>query len=139
MVNLETTNWLLGVMAVASALQTLMLVGVAIAGFKMYRQMSSTLQDLESKHVEPLRQQVDGILGEVRSVAARLSQQTERVDHAISGTIDRVDETAERVAYTVRDKVAQATGVVRGIRAVIATILTTEHTSKPPAQAGGGV
>jgi uncharacterized protein YoxC len=139
MVNLETTNWLLGVMAVASALQTLMLVGVAIAGFRMYRQMSTTLQELESKHVEPLRRQVDGILGEVQSVASRLSHQTERVDHAISGTIERVDETAERVKYSVRDKVAQATGVVRGIRAVIASMLTTEHTAKPPAPAGGGV
>ena len=33
--------------------------------------------------------------------------------------MERVDETAERVKRSVRDKVNQATGVVRGIRAVV--------------------
>ena len=51
---------------------------------------------------------------DVKTVTARVSQQTERVDHAISGTMDRVDETAERVKGSVRDKVNQAVGVVRG-------------------------
>ena len=37
----------------------------------------------------------------------------------------------------MRDKVSQATGFVRGIRAVIASMLTTEPTPKPPAHAGG--
>ena len=38
--------------------------------------------------------------------------------------MDRVDETAERVKHSVMDKVSQATGVVRGIRAVVASVLT---------------
>jgi uncharacterized protein YoxC len=137
MVDLETTNWLLGVLAVASAVQTLMLIGLAVAGYRMYRQVTATVQELETRHVEPLRRQVDGILSDVQSIASRLSHQTERVDHAISDTIVRVDETAERVKGSVRDKVAQATGVVRGLRAVIASLLTTDHAPKPPAEAGG--
>ena len=103
MVNLDTTNWLLGVIAVASAVQTLMLIAVAVVGFRLYRQVSGTVEDLESRHVAPLRRQVDGVLtqvdgvlGEVHAIAARVSQQTDRVDHAINGTIERVDETAER-------------------------------------------
>jgi hypothetical protein len=39
--------------------------------------------------------------------------------------MDRVDETAERVRHSVRDRVSQATGVVRGIRAVVASVLTS--------------
>jgi phage-related protein len=78
------------------------------------------------------------VLGDVHAITARISQHTERVDHAISGTIERVDETAEHVVHRVRDKVAQATGVVRGIRAAIASVLTTEP-AKPPAQAGGSL
>ncbi len=76
-------------------------------------------------------------MGEVQAIAARVSHQTERVDHAIIGTIERVDETAEHLKARVRDKVSQATGVVRGIRAVIASLLTTDGAIKPPAQAGG--
>lgn len=144
MVNLETTNWILGVMAVAALVQTLLLIGAAVAGFRVYRQLSERVDDLELRHVEPLRRQVDevltqvdGVLGEVRAITARVSHQAARVDHAINDTIERVDETAEHVRHRVRDKVSKATGVVRGIRAVIASVLTTEPASRPPAQAGG--
>jgi uncharacterized protein YoxC len=142
MLNLETTNWILGAMAVASVIQTITLVAVAVMSVRFYRQLSVTVEDLES-HVAPLRRQVDGVLtqadavlGEVHAIAARVSQQTARVDHAINGTIERVDETAEQLRHRVRDKVSTATGVVRGIRAVIASILTTE-TANPQAHAGG--
>jgi len=132
MVNLETTNWLIGVIAVATAVQTLIILGGAIVGFRFYRQMQTTVSDLEIRHIEPLRQQVDVILRDVQTIAARVSNQTERVDRAITGTIDRVDETTERVKDSVRDKVAQATGLVRGIRAIITSLLTTEPAPKPP-------
>ncbi len=144
MVNLETTNWLLGVMAIASAVQTLMLIGVAIVGVRLYRQVSTSVQELESRHVAPLRRQVDGLLtrvdgvmGEVQTIAARVNHRTERVDDAIAGTIERVDETAEHVKDRVRETVSQATGVVRGIRAIIASFLTSDPVVKPPAEAGG--
>jgi uncharacterized protein YoxC len=144
MVNLETTNWLLGVMAVASAVQTLMLVGVAIVGFRLYRQVRTSVQELESRHVAPLRRQVDGLLtrvdgvvGDVQTIAARVNHRTERVDDAIVDTMGRVDETAEHLKERVRDTVSQATGVVRGIRAVIAAFLTSDAVVKPPAGAGG--
>ena len=72
-------------------------------------------------------------------MTARVSQQTERVDHAISGTMERVDETAERVKHSVRDKVNQATGVVRGIRAVVASVLSSAaQRRQPPTSRLGG-
>jgi hypothetical protein len=126
MPNLETTNWLLGAIAAASVVQTLMLVAVAIAGLRMYRQMSVRVEELEASHVEPLRRRLDTILNDVHAITARVNHQAERVDHAIHGTIDRVDETAERVKDRVRDRVLRATGMVRGVRAAIASVLTTE-------------
>lgn len=128
MPNLETTNWLLGLIALASVVQTGMLVAAALAGRKMYQQISERLDNIEVNHVTPLRRQIDGILTDVQGITARFNNQAARVDHAITDTIDRVDETAERVRYRVRDKVSQATGVVRGLRAAIASVLTTEPT-----------
>ena len=83
-----------------------------------------------------LRQQVDGILTDVQAIASRVSHQTERVDQAISGAIGQVDETADRIKDTLRDKVSKATGVVRGIRAVLASLLTTEGAREPQTAAG---
>jgi hypothetical protein len=137
MVDLQTTNWLIGVIAVASAIQSLMLLGAAIAGYRLYRQTAQAVSALEVEHVEPLRRQLDTILADVRRITARVSERTERVDDAISDTMGRVDETAERVKYRVRERVSYVTGLVRGVRAVIASILTTDSTHKPPAEAGG--
>ena len=95
------------------------------------------MTDLEQRQIAPLREKVEDILGDVKAVTARVSEQTERVDHAITGTIDRVDETAERMKSTVRDKVYQAVGVVRGVRAVIMSLLYSDARPKPPATAAG--
>jgi gas vesicle protein len=122
--NLGTTNVLLGIMAAVSVLQALVLIGAGIAGFMVYRKIMHIVSDLEARQIAPLREKVEAILGDVKTVTARVSHQSERVDHAISGTMDRVDETAERVKHSVKDKVNQGIGVARGIRAVVASVLS---------------
>jgi esterase/lipase len=137
MIDLHTTNVLLGIMAAVSVLEALLLIGLGIGGFLAYRRVMQLATDLEVQQIAPLREKVDAILADVKAVTARVSQQTERVDHAISGTMERVDETAERVRSSVRDKVAQAAGIVRGIRAIIMSMLYHESHPKPPATAEG--
>jgi hypothetical protein len=126
MPDLHTTNILLGIMAAVSALEGLLLIGAGIGGFLMYRQVMQLVADLEARQVAPLREKVETILTDVHAITARVSKQTERVDHAVTDTIDRVDETAARVRAGVHDKVSQAAGVVRGVRAVIMSLLHRE-------------
>jgi len=116
----------LWIMAVVSMLQALLLIGIGVGGFVVYTRVMTLVNDLEARQIEPLREKVDAILADVKSVTARVSQQTERVDTAISGTIDRVDDTAARVRAGVHDRVSQAAGIVRGIRAVIMSMLHRE-------------
>jgi hypothetical protein len=137
MADLDTTNMWLAIMAIVSVLEALLLIGIGVGGFLIYRRVMGLVNDLEVRQVEPLRQRVDAILADVKAVTARVSQQTERVDHAISGTMDRVDVTAERMKSTVTDKVNRAAGIVRGVRAVIVSLLTSESRPKPPATAAG--
>ena len=134
--NLDTTNVLLGIMAAVSVLEALLLIGIGIGGFMVYRRVMQLVGDLETRQIAPLRDKVDAILADVKTVTARVSEQTERVDHAISGTIHRVDETADRVKGSVRDKVNQAVGVARGIRAVIASLIGTESGQSAASAAG---
>ena len=123
---LGTTNTMLGIMAAVAVLEALLLIGIAVGGFLMYRRATVLMTDLEARQIAPLREKVDAILDDVRGITARVSHQTERVDHAISGTMDRVDETADRVKARVRDRVSQAVGVARGVRAVIETLLNNQ-------------
>ena len=134
--NLDTTNMLLGIMAAVSVLEALLLIGLGVGGFMVYRRVMQLVMDLETRQIAPLREKVDSILLDVKTVTARVSEQTERVDHAISGTIHRVDETADRVKGSVRDKVNQAVGVALGIRAVIASLMGTESGQSAAPAAG---
>lgn len=116
----------LWIMAGLSILEALLLIGAGIAGYLMYARTTALLKELEARHVAPLREKAEDILADVKTVTSRVAHQTERVDHAITGTIDRVDETAARVRAGVHDRVSQATGVLRGIRAVIVSLLHRE-------------
>ena len=124
--DLQSLSIPLWIMAVVSVLQALLLIGIGVAGYLAYSRVMTLVNDLETRQIAPLREKVDAILADVKSIAARVSQQTERVDHAITGTIDRVDDTAARVRAGVHDKVNQAVGVVRGVRAVIMSLLHRE-------------
>jgi len=126
MADLQSLSIPLWIMAVVSVLQALLLIGIGVAGYLAYSRVMTLVNELEARQIAPLREKVDAILMDVKSVTARVSQQTERVDHAISGTIDRVDNTAARVRAGMHDKVTQATGVVRGVRAVIMSLLHKE-------------
>jgi len=116
----------LWIMAVVSVLQALLLIGIGVGGYLLYSRATTLMTDLEARQIAPLREKVDAILTDVKGITARVNQQTERVDHAITGTIDRVDDTAYRVRMGVHDKVNQVAGVVRGVRAVIMSLLHRE-------------
>jgi hypothetical protein len=126
MPDLQSVSVPLWIMAVVSVLQALVLIGAGVAGYLAYSRVMTLVNDLEARQIAPLREKADAIMADVKAITARVSQQTERVDHAITGTIDRVDDTATRVRAGVHDKVSQAVGVVRGVRAVIISLLHRE-------------
>jgi pyrimidine operon attenuation protein/uracil phosphoribosyltransferase len=124
-------------MAVVSVLEALVLIGIAVGGLMVYRRIMQLVNDLEDRQIAPVRAKVDAILGDVKTLTARVSEDAERVDQAIHGTINRVDDTAEHLKSTVREKVSYVAGVIRGVRAAIVSLLHTEHRPKPPATAAG--
>ena len=120
---LGTTNIFLGIMAVVSVLEALVLIGGGIAGFIAYRRVMTLVDTLEDRHVAPAMGRVNAILDDVKVVSAKVKEETERVDHAIHTTIDRVDDTVDRVRWNVRAKTSRIIGMVRGARLAIESML----------------
>ena len=110
-------------MAVVSVLEALVVIGLGVAGWMAYRQVMELVNGLEQRHIVPLRARVDAILDDVKGVTEKVKEETDRVDHAIRTTMDRVDDTADRVRANVRAKTSRVVGFVRGMRAVIEGIL----------------
>lgn len=137
MVDLGTTNLLLGIMAVVSVIEVLCLIGAGIGGFIVYRRVMQLVNELERRQVAPAMARVNTILDDVKGVTSRVNEEAEHLDHAIRETIDRVDETADRVRVRVRSRANRLIGLLRGIRTAIEVLLSGEREHRPPAQAPG--
>lgn len=120
---LETTNLFLGIMAVVSVLEGLLLVGTGVALYLMYRRVSALVTVLEQRHVAPAMARVNAILDDVKEVSEKVKDETVRVDRAVRTTMDRIDDTAERVRSTVHTKTSRLVGFIRGARVAIETML----------------
>jgi hypothetical protein len=128
--NLNTTNLFLGILAVVSLLQALVIIGIAVVGYRLYSRAMQTVTSIEERQIAPLvaRAQtlmsaVDGILDDVKGLTGRVRGRTERVDAAIDDTIHRVDETAGRVRASVSSRIHGLMGMAQGVAAVVQSLL----------------
>jgi len=126
--NLATTNLILGIMAAVSVLEALLLIGVGIAGFMIYRRVMDLVAGVEQRQIAPAMARVNAILDNVKDVSAKVKQETERVDLAIHNTMDRIDDTADRVRSNVRAKTGWVVGLMRGVRAALEGVLHPART-----------
>jgi len=125
--NLDTTNLLLGIMAAVSVIEGLLLIGLCIAGLKIYRTVMATIRGVEERQIAPAMVKVNAVLEQVHSIASAVRSDTERVEQAIRHTIDRVDGTAVRVRDGVRSKASWIVGTIRGVRSAIEGVLRSER------------
>ena len=130
-VDLSTTNLLLGIMAVVSVLEALVVIGIGVAGFMAYRRVMTLLEGLENRQVAPAMARVNAILDDVKGVTNKVKEETDRVDHAIHSTIDRIDDTADRVRSNVRVKTSRIVGIIRGARVAMDAFLNNHDRFEP--------
>jgi hypothetical protein len=116
---LGTTNLLLAILAAVSVLEALLLIGVGIAVVSTYRRLMRLMGEFEIRHLMPVMARFDGILDDVKGVTATIREETERVDHAIHASINRIDDTADRVRSNMRAVATAALGVVRTVRGAL--------------------
>ncbi|MEO8258716.1 MAG: hypothetical protein ABI868_15310 [Acidobacteriota bacterium] len=131
--NLGTTNLLLGIMAAVSVLEALVVIGIGVAAFMVYRRVIALVNGLEVRQIAPAMGRVNAILDDVKEVSAKVKEEAERVDVAIHRTMERVDDTADRVRSTVRAKTSWVVGVIRGLRVAVEGVLHSDPRQPPPA------
>jgi methyl-accepting chemotaxis protein len=124
---LGTTNLLLGIIAVVSVLEAIVLAGMGIAGFLAVRRVMRVVAEIETRQVAPAMARVHAILDDVQGVTSRVREETERVDQAIHTTIDRLDDTADRVRSIARARASRVLGFICGLRDVVAAVRATRH------------
>jgi len=124
MEDLGTTNVMLGIMAAVSVLEALVVIGIGVAGYLVYKRVMALVNGLEERQVAPAMARVNAILDDLKVVSTKVKEEAERVDTAIRTTMDRVDDTADRVRSNVRAKTSRIVGIVRGARVALEHILS---------------
>jgi hypothetical protein len=138
MPSLETTNWILGVIAAATAAQFLMLLIGALWVAKRIADIqdtvTKTITRFEANHLPELTTKVSGLVDDMRRVAERVDRvgkEVERATHIAQGAIGVAGAEVERATRGVRlafdvmeGGVRQAARVGAGVRAGIRELFT---------------
>ena len=131
--SLDTTNTMLAIIAAVSVLQGLVLIGLGVAGWKIYKLATETIREIDEKRVQPIAAKVNGLVDRAHQVTDKVHAITERVHHraekveaAIDSAVGRVNHTATGVKSEVTGTVERVAGAVSGLRAALVNALTTE-------------
>jgi len=121
MPSLETTNWILAIIAAASAAQFLMLFLGALWVAKrigaVQESVTRTLARLEATHLPELSTKVSGMVDDLHRVAARMDRvgaEVERATRIAQGTLHLAGAEVERATRGVRVALDMVEGSVRG-------------------------
>ena len=116
--DLGTTNSWLAVIAIASLVQSLVIIGLVVAMFRLLRKTESAITDLKREYVEPISARANKVIGEVEDALARFRSMDDRV----SGALHRTTEGLSAVATVARRRFWPVVGAVRGLRAIAKAI-----------------
>ena len=119
MQDLTWTNTWLGILAVISLIQFLILCVAGFLAYRMYQKAMTTIETVERVHIAPLRVRVDSLLDQVQLM-------TDKVRHAqesVSDALRHVTGTGSAVAGAVKSKAWPLIGIVQGLKSVANTMM----------------
>ena len=117
MPELSTTNMWLGVLAVVSALEFLMIVSIGVMAFVLYRRVTALVDRAESAYIAPMAAKVHTVTEEAREVVRRVQHVEERV----RGMVDHVETVAGRVG-DVAQHAWPVLGTWRAVSAAVSSL-----------------
>ncbi|MEO7192327.1 MAG: hypothetical protein ABI051_14840 [Vicinamibacterales bacterium] len=112
-----TAEMWLGVIAIALSVMVLMLMGAAVAGFRLYRRISAAVELFERDQMAPIVRRLNTALDDVHDVLGRMKSADDHVRHALA----RTSEKAGNAASKVRAGFWPVVGFGRGVWAALAS------------------
>jgi hypothetical protein len=111
--DLETLTRWIAIIAVASAVQTLLLLGAAVAGWMAWRRTMASIDQIEERHIAPISARVAALVDDVQDVTARLR----RADDVMKHKLQEVGGAARFAKDVLAERMWPAVGVVRAVSA----------------------
>jgi hypothetical protein len=112
MVDLTMTNVWLGILAMISLIQFLILCVAGVMAYRMYSKAMVTIETIERVHVAPLRARADAMLDQAQTVVDKVRHTQETVSDAFR----QVAGTGSAVAGAVKSKTWPILGIIQGLK-----------------------
>jgi hypothetical protein len=117
--DLTMTNVWLGILAVISVLEFLMIAAVGLFAYRAYKEMMTVVENIERVHIAPLRARVDAILDEVEIIAGKVKH----AQDSVASAMNTAATVGSLFAGTVMSKTWPILSVIKGVRMAAAAIL----------------
>ena len=117
--DLTKTNVWLGILAVISVIEFLMIAAVGLLAYKAYKQMMTIVENVERMHIAPVRARVDAILDEVEVITGRVKH----AQNSVTAALHTAASAGSFFTNTVKAKTWPIISVIRGVRMAAAAIL----------------
>jgi uncharacterized protein YoxC len=117
MPDLTATNTWLGILAVVSVVEFLVVAAIGVMGFKLYKKTQALIERTEATYIAPLSAKVNMVADEAREVVRKVQHVEERV----SGMVDNVQNVAGRVG-TVAEHAWPVLGTWRAVSAAVSSL-----------------
>src|SRR6476620_11175370 len=98
--DLTMTNVWLGMLAVISLIEFLMIAALGLLAYKAYKQMMTVVENVERMHIAPVRARVDAILDEVEIITGRVKH----AQNSVSAALHTAASAGSVFATTVKSK-----------------------------------
>jgi hypothetical protein len=125
--NLETTNTWLAVMAIATVVQTLLLIGIAVAAWVAMSRATEAIRQIEERHLLPLGARVHQVADDVQEVITRVR----RADDAVRSQLTRLDSAAHVAGHAIGAKVWPVVGISRAVAAAVRAFSSRSGSPSP--------
>ena len=117
--DLTMTNVWLGILAVISLIEFLMIAAVGLLAYKAYKQMITVVENVERMHIAPVRARVDAILDEVEVITGRVKH----AQDSVTAALHTAASAGSIFATSVKSKTWPILSVIKGVRMAAAAIL----------------
>jgi len=122
------TNVWLAIIALVALAEFIMIVAAAVMAWRLYSKISTTIDQIEQRHIAPLTSKVHVLVGEMREVTAKLKH----AEESIRGVVTSVEDKARVVAAIAQ----RGWPVLAGVRAVSAAVRAFSNSGRTHTEPG---
>lgn len=115
------TTWL-AIIAIASLLQAMVIVGAAVVAYRLTRQLNERITRIERETFDPLMRKISSIADGAEDVVARVQSADDNVRALISRGAAQLNQTRR----TIGEQMWPALGLTRGIVAAVSSVVTRQ-------------